>query len=129
MVAVGRTGGRYNNSSLGFDSDSEEDLIESSDEESRGVSPGTRPDGLEGTVATVSEFFSSVRVPMRALSSSDSFEDGWNASLATNRGGGRSSPALHSFPALLPSSLPGFFARADGTSSGAGCSTSSWSSW
>lgn len=60
MVAVGRTGGRYNNSSLGFDSDSEEDLIESSDEESRGVSPGTRPDGLEGTVATVSEFFSSL---------------------------------------------------------------------
>lgn len=47
---------------MGADSDSELEFELSEDEESRGPSPGTRPDGLEGSVATNAEFFSSVRV-------------------------------------------------------------------
>lgn len=60
MVNVQRTGGRPNQSYLGFGSD-EEDLIEtSSDEERTRVSPGARADDMQASVATVSEFFSSL---------------------------------------------------------------------
>ena len=58
LVPVGRAGGRY----VAHDSDSELEFDLSEDEESRGPSPGTWPDGLEGSVATTAEFFSSVRV-------------------------------------------------------------------